>query len=193
MPDDDDASITVLLQRIRDGDRAAESELMPLVYDQLHRAAVRQFRTERPDHTLQPTALIAEVYLRIVRQSSVDWQSRAHFYAVAARTMRRILVDHARAANAQRRPPPNAKVDIEEEMTYVENRAYEMVLIDEAIGRLAEWDPQQAQVVELRVFGGLSVEETAHVLGISDRTVKRDWMMARAWLAATYSPGGGEA
>jgi len=185
---DDPRNITALLLRIRDGDRSAESELLPLVYDQLHRAAVRQFRLERPGHTLQPTALIAEVYLRLIRETSVDWQDRAHFFAVAAGTMRRILVDHARAVNAQRRPPRAGRVDIEDVAIYSDDRAYELLLVNEALSRLAEWDPRQARIVELRVFAGLSVEETAHVLGISDRTVKRDWTMARAWLAATLSP-----
>jgi RNA polymerase sigma-70 factor (ECF subfamily) len=183
---DDNAPITQLLQRIRQGDRDAESLLIPLVYDRLHRAAVQQFKFERPDHTLQPTALISEVYLRIIRGTTVDWQSRAHFYAIAARTMRRILVDHARAANAQRRPPKNAEVDIENVLVYADSNAYEMLFIDEMLNQLAAVDPRQAQIVELRVFGGLTVEETAHVLDISESTVKREWAMARAWFALQF-------
>jgi RNA polymerase sigma factor (TIGR02999 family) len=183
---DDNAPITQLLQRIRNGDRAAESQLMPLVYERLHRAAVQQFKSERPDHTLQPTALISEVYLRIIRGTTVDWQSRAHFYAVSARTMRRILVDHARAADAQRRPPRGAEVDIENVLFYTNSNAYELLFIDDMLNQLAALDPRQAQIVELRVFGGLTVEETAHVVGISERTVKRDWTMARAWFADQF-------
>jgi RNA polymerase sigma-70 factor, ECF subfamily len=175
-----------LLQRIRDGDRAAESQLMPLVYDRLHRAAVQQFNGERPGHTLQATALISEVYLRIIRGTTVDWQSRAHFYAVAARTMRRILVDHARAANAQRRPPKNAAVDIENVIVYADSNAYELLFIDEMLNQLAALDPNQAEIVELRVFGGLTVEETGHVLEMSASTVKREWAMARAWFALQF-------
>lgn len=184
---DDCGNITALLLRVRDGDRTAESELLPLVYAQLHRAAVRQFRQERAGHTLQPTALIGEVYLRLIRKRSIDWRSRAHFFAVAAGTMRRILVDHARRANAERRPPRSARVDIEDANIYSDEHAYELLLVSDALGRLAEWDSRQARIVELRVFGGLSIEETAHVLGVSERTVKRDWTMARAWLAATLA------
>ena len=183
---DDNAPITQLLQRICNGDREAESQLMPLVYERLHRAAVQQFNSERPGHTLQPTALISEVYLRIIRGTTVGWQSRAHFYAVAARTMRRILVDYARAANAQRRPPRGANLNIENVPAYAAGNAHELLFIDETLNQLAAVDPMQAQIVELRVFGGLTVEETAHVLGVSERTVKRDWAMARAWFAHRF-------
>src|SRR5262249_14855625 len=146
----------------------------------------QQFKFERPDHTLQPTALIGDVYLRIIRGTTVDWRSRAHFYAVAARTMRRILVDHARAANAQRRPPRGAEVDIEHALVYADSHAYELFFIDEMLNQLAGLDPRHAQIVELRVFGGLTVGETAHLLDISESTVKREWAMARAWFADQF-------
>lgn len=181
---DDDSGITMLLRRIRRGDREAESELLSVVYEQLHRIAERQFKLERPGHTLQPTALISELYMRIICDTSVDWQSRAHFYAVAAETIRRILVDHARAANAQKRPNPRERVPFDGVLVYSEGRADEVLIVDEALGKLTRWDPRQAKIVELRYFGGYSVEETAEVLGVSERTVKRDWTMARAWLSS---------
>lgn len=181
---DEHAQITVLLHRLRDGDREAESALLPLVYDQLHRLAVREFNGERPGHTLQPTALINELYLRIIRDASIDWQSRAHLYAVAATTIRRILVDHARAANAKRRPGPKQRVPLEDVVAYSPEQADDLLVIDEVLTKLAGVDARQAKIVELRFFGGFSNEETARVLGLSERTVKRDWTMARAWLAA---------
>lgn len=183
----DFGQITVLLQRVRRGDRDAESELMPIVYEHLHRLAQRQFQSEREGHTLQPTALIGELYMRIIRDCAIDWQSRAHFYSVAASTLRRILVDHARAANAQRRPKPNHRVEMEDVLVYSNDRAEEALMVDEALRKLGEWDPRQAKVVELRFFGGLSFEETAQVLGVSERTVIRDWTMARAWLSSALN------
>ena len=185
----DNGRITVLLGRIRTGDRGAESELLPIVYRQLHDLAVRQFTNERRGHTLQPTALISELYIRVLGNSSVDWKSRAHFFAVSAQTIRRILVDHARTANAQRRPKHNARLDLDDVLVYSEERADQIVEIDEALNRLAEWDSRMATVVELRVFGGLSVEETAEAVGVSSRTVKRDWTMARAWLSKELQGG----
>ena len=182
MPGDDN-QITILLRRVHQGDREAESQLLPLVYTQLHRLAERRFRSERAGGTLQPTALINELYLRIIRNTSIDWQSRAHFYAVAAETMRRILIDRARAANAQRRPNPEKRVQLEEVVIYSDDRAGELLLVDEALTKLKQWDARQASVVELRFFGGLSPAEIAEVLGVSERTVKRDWSMARAWLS----------
>jgi len=180
----DHDQITLLLQRIRQGDREAEAKLAPIVYDHLHRLAQRAFRSERPGHTLQPTALISELYLRLIRDTSIDWQSRAHFFAVAASTIRRILVDHARGTNAQRRPKPRQRVQFDDVLIYSEDRAEAVLMVDEALTKLKAWDERQARVVELRFFGGLSFEETAQALGVSDRTVKRDWTMARAWLSA---------
>jgi RNA polymerase sigma-70 factor (ECF subfamily) len=184
---DDEQRITVLLQRITTGDRGAQSELLPIVYDQLLRIAQHQFRAERRGHTLQPTALISELYLRIIRDASIAWQSRAHFFAVCAQTVRRILVDHARAVNAQRRPSPQQRLDLDDVLVYSDDRASQLLEIDEALTRLAEWDPRMAKIVELRFFAGLSTEETASALDISERTVKRDWAMARAWLSKALS------
>jgi RNA polymerase sigma factor (TIGR02999 family) len=188
--DESYAQITLLLRRIAGGDRKAEDELLSLVYGQLHRIAQRQFKSERPGHTLQPTALINELYLRVLYDSDIEWQSRAHFYAVAAETIRRVLIDHARAANAQRRPHPGQRVHLDDVLTYSDDRAYELLMLDEALRKLKELDPRQAQVVDLRYFGGFSVEETARALGVSERTVKRDWAMAHAWLSATLNGTG---
>jgi RNA polymerase sigma factor (TIGR02999 family) len=182
--DEAPSDVTVLLQRIRSGDRDAEPALLALVYDHLHRMASRQFRSERRDHTLQPTALMSELYIRLLRDTSVDWQSRSHFYAVAAQTIRRVLIDHARAARARRRPQSRQRVHIDDVLLYSDERADDVLMIDEALRKLEALDPRQAQVVTLRYFGGLSVEETAHSLGVSERTVKREWSMARAWLSA---------
>jgi len=185
---DDEARITVLLKRITTGDRDAQSELLPIVYDQLLRIARHQFRAERRGHTLQPTALISELYLRVIRDPSIAWQSRAHFFAVSAQTARRILVDHARAVNAERRPSPQQRLDLDDVLVYSYDRASQLVEIDEALTRLAEWDPRMAKVVGLRFFAGLSIEETTSALDVSERTVKRDWAMARAWLSKALSP-----
>ncbi|MEO7142022.1 MAG: ECF-type sigma factor [Bryobacteraceae bacterium] len=185
----DEVQITLLLHRLHKGDRSAESELLPVVYEHLHRLAERQFRSERLGHTLQPTALLSEFYLRIIRDTSIDWQSRAHFYAIAAEAIRRILVDHARAANACRRPNPAKRIQIEDVAIYSDNHAQEILMIDEALSKLRSWDARQARVVELRYFGGLSVEETAKSLGVAERTVKRDWTLARAWLSSLMNGG----
>jgi RNA polymerase sigma-70 factor (ECF subfamily) len=179
-----DVQITMLLQRLHNGDRSAESELLPVVYAQLHHLAELQFRSERTGHTLQPTALISEFYLRIIRDKAIDWQSRAHFYAIASQTIRRILIEHARAAKALRRPNPTKRVEVDDMLAYSDDRAEEILMIDEALTKLKSWDARQSKVVELRFFGGLSVEETAKVLGVAERTVKRDWTLARAWLSS---------
>jgi RNA polymerase sigma-70 factor (ECF subfamily) len=174
--------ITGLLTKLKAGDRQAESELVPLIYGELRRLARGYMRRERPDHTLQATALVHEVYLRLMEEHPVDWQSRAHFFAVAAQLMRRILVDHARAHNAAKRGGDAPKVFLEENLILSEAKSGDMLSLDEALARLAKLDPRQGRIVELRFFGGLSVEETAEVLGISARTVKREWSVARAWL-----------
>ena len=184
---EDQDQITLLLQRLRNGDRDAESELMPIVYKHLHGLAQKQFKSERPGNSLQPTALVSELYLRLIRDTSIDWQSRGHFYAIAAQTIRRILVDHARVLNAQRRPARAKRVQVDDVVLYSEDHTTEILIIDEALTRLASWDARQAQVVELRFFAGLSIEETANALGVAERTVKRDWTLARAWLATVLS------
>jgi RNA polymerase sigma factor (TIGR02999 family) len=157
-------------------------ELLPLVYAELRRLAAGYLRRERVGHTLQPTALVHEAYLRMVDQTQVRWQNRAHFFGVAAQMMRRILVDHARSQHAEKRGGDVQKLSLDENIDVSGTRAAELVALDEALERLAEIDPQKSRVVELRFFGGLSVEETAEVLGVSAPTVKRHWRLAKAWL-----------
>jgi RNA polymerase sigma-70 factor (ECF subfamily) len=180
---EDRGKITGLLLRIRAGDAQASSELVAAIYDQLLRIARQQLRSERSGNTLQPTALVNELYLRLKLDGSIEWKDRVHLFSVVATTMRRILIDRARARNAQRRPSPNARVDINEAFVYSEDNPVEFLILNQALDRLAELDAMQAKVVELRYFAGLTVEETAEVLNISDRTVKRNWQMARAWLS----------
>lgn len=181
--------ITLLLAELRAGNRSAESRLLPLVYDELRRLARRYMRAERRDHTLQPTALVHEAYMRLAGQRDMSWQNRAHFFAVAAQLMRRILVDHARAHKAEKRGGNESKIELGEGLALTEAKAAELLAVDEALTRLAECDPRQARVVELRFFGGLSEEEAAEVLGVSTRTVKRDWSVARAWLFKEINKG----
>jgi RNA polymerase sigma factor (TIGR02999 family) len=181
--------ITLLLAELRAGNRSAESRLLPLVYDELRRVARHYMRAERRDHTLQPTALVHEAYMRLAGQRDVDWQNRAHFFAVAAQLMRRILVDHARAHKAEKRGGTEPKIELGEGLALTEEKATELLAVDEALTRLAECDPRQARIVELRFFGGLSEEEAAEVLGVSARTVKRDWSVARAWLFKEINKG----
>lgn len=176
--------ITRLLKEGSQGGREAADELMPLVYDELRRLARDYLRRERPDHTLQPTALVHEAYLRLVDQRNVDWQGRTHFFAVAARMMPRVLIDHARRKLSAKRGRDRRRVSLEGLFTRQDDREREVDLLDlgEALRKLNEQSERQARIVELRFFGGLSVEETAHELGISSKTVKRDWRFARAWL-----------
>jgi RNA polymerase sigma factor (TIGR02999 family) len=180
--------VTNLLIQLRHGNRDAESRLMPLVYGELRRLAGRYMRGERPGHTLQATALVHEAYLRLVGHQEVDWQNRAHFFGVAASLMRRILVDHARAKLAKKRGGADQKVSLDEAVLVQPETSPQFLALDEALERLAKRDPRQARIVDLRYFGGLSEEETAEVLGISVRTVKRDWNVARAWLYQQLNP-----
>ncbi len=184
--------ITILLAELRAGDRSAESKLMPLVYYELRRLARRFMRAERPGHTLQPTALVHEAYLRLAGQREITWQNRAHFFGVAAQLMRRILVDHARARQAEKRGGHEQRVSLDEALEYTEGKAGDLVALDGALDRLAERDPRQGRVVELRFFAGLTEKEAAEVLGISVRTVKRDWHVARAWLYKEIKKGAGQ-
>jgi RNA polymerase sigma factor (TIGR02999 family) len=174
--------VTQLLLEVSGGDRSAVDELLPLVYRELKRLAGAQLRNERPGHTLQPTALVHEAYIKLVDQRDVSWQNRAHFMGVAAQVMRRILMDYARTRNREKRGSGVRPVALDEALVVSEDRSSELVEIDEALTRLEQMDPRQAKVVELRFFGGLSVEETAEVMGISTPTVKREWAMAKAWL-----------
>jgi RNA polymerase sigma factor (TIGR02999 family) len=174
--------ITTLLAQAKQGDADAESNLVPLIYNELRAIARHYMRRERADHTLQATVLVHEAFLQLVGDSKIEWQNRAHFFALASRVMRRILVDHARAAHAQKRPGARQKVELESGLAFVEAQSADLLALDEALERLAAWDPRQSSIVEMRFFAGLSFEEIAEVLGISDRTAKRDWMMARNWL-----------
>ncbi len=155
---------------------------MPLVYDALRGIARGYMRVERPDHTLQPTALVHEAYLRLVEQRKVGWRNRAHFFGVAAQLMRRILVDHARSLQTDKRLAAHQAIALEEAFVFAAERSGDLIALDAALQRLAEIDARQSRIVELRFFAGLSVEETADVMGIAPRTVKRDWKVAKAWL-----------
>ncbi|MCU1302923.1 MAG: sigma factor, ECF-like family protein [Candidatus Sulfotelmatobacter sp.] len=177
----DTGDVTQLLKAMKTGDPSAAERLLPLVYAELHRLASSYMRRERQDHTLQATALINEAYLRLARED-VDWQNREHFIGVAAHVMRRVLVDHARAHKAEMRGGGLKRVELEEGLAISEERSEEVLALDEALNRLTELNPRQARVVELRYFGGLSVEQIANVLSIAPRSVKRDWALARIWL-----------
>ena len=174
--------VTRLLSEINHGNRAAMDELMPLVHRELHEIASRYFGRERRDHTLQATALVNEAWMRLAGQESSSWEGHLHFLGIAAILMRRILVDHARAHNAIRRGDGVQRVPLDDAMAVSEDRAVEMIAIHDALTKLAAMDPKQAQIVELRFFGGLSIEETARLMCISEPTVKRYWNSAKAWL-----------
>jgi RNA polymerase sigma-70 factor (ECF subfamily) len=175
-------NVTQLLIGWSKGDKQALDALLPLVYDELRRQAARYLRHERVGHTLQTTALIHEAYLKLVDQKNVHWQNRAHFFGIAAQLMRRILVDHARTKKRAKRGGSDVRVSFSKANVFAKSQDLDIVALDEALDRLAELDEQQSKIVELRFFSGLTVEETAEVLGISAATVKRDWSMARAWL-----------
>src|SRR6266851_4501544 len=175
-------NVTQLLIGWGQGDKEALDKLVPIVYDELRRQAARYLRHERAGHTLQTTALIHEAYLRLIDQKNVHWQNRAQFFGIAAQLMRRILVDHARTRKRAKRGGSDIRVPFEDAVAIASAPELDVVALDEALKRLAEIDEQQSRIVELRFFSGLTVEETAEVLGISTATVKRDWSVARAWL-----------
>jgi RNA polymerase sigma factor (TIGR02999 family) len=181
-------SVTQLLVAWGQGDQAARDRLMSVVYDELHRLARRYMRSESPGHTLQTSALVNEAFLRLVDQRNVQWQSRAHFFGIAAQMMRRILVDHARSRLYAKRGAGIRAVTLNEGLIVLDERSAELVAIHEALEELAKLDPRKAQTVELRFFGGLEVEETAAVLGVSPSTVLREWKLAKAWLRREMSP-----
>jgi RNA polymerase sigma-70 factor (ECF subfamily) len=183
----ENGQITQLLNAMKHGDAKAADRLLPLIYGELHRLAKSYMRRERPEHTLQATALINEAYLRLV-QHGADWNNREHFIGAAAQVMRRVLVDYARSHRAQCRAGNLKKVELNEELAISPERLDEVTALDEALKRLAEENPRQAQVVELRYFGGLSVEEIAAHLGIAPRSVKRDWSLAKIWLFKELRP-----
>ena len=181
--------VTQLLLRWREGDQRAPDELMPLVYDELHRLAAHYMRGERPGHTLQTSALVNEAYLRLARHEEMQWQDRAHFFAVAAQAMRRILVDHARRRGNLKRGGGAPRVALDETLTVSAERAAEVVALDEALDRLAKIAPRKSQLVELRFFGGLDIGEAAEVLAVSPGTVMRDWTFTKAWLRREIAGG----
>jgi RNA polymerase sigma factor (TIGR02999 family) len=183
-------NVTELLQNWSDGDKQAQEKLFQVVYNELHRQAARYLRNEQPGLSLQTTDLIHEAYLRLIDQQHVEWQNRLHFYGIAAQVMRRILVDHARSRLAAKRGGSAIRLPLEEAMVVLPGHDLDFLALDEALNRLAQMDAQQSQIVELRFFSGLSVEETAKVLDVSERTVKRDWNVAKAWLRRELSRGG---
>jgi RNA polymerase sigma-70 factor (ECF subfamily) len=176
--------VTALLRAWADGEAAALEQLMPLVYEELHRRAAGHLRRERSGHTLQPTALVHEAYLRLVNQDRADWKNRAQFFGVSARIMRRILVDHARAGKMAKRSGGLVRVTLDDAVSRSLPRDIDVLALNEALTRLSAFDPRKSQVAELRFFSGLSLEETGHVLDISIATVEREWQAARAWLYA---------
>jgi RNA polymerase sigma-70 factor, ECF subfamily len=180
--ENEERDVTELLIRWNKGDEAAQADLLKVIYDELHRRARAYMQRERPDHTLQPTALVNEVYLRLIRQKDIQWQNRAQFYGVAAQMMRRILVDHARNKFANKRGGEAIRLSVDEALDVSDRKDLDLVTLDDALQELAKFDQRQSQIVELRFFGGLSVEETAEVLSISPATVIREWRIAKMWL-----------
>jgi RNA polymerase sigma-70 factor, ECF subfamily len=181
--------VTQLLEAMHDGVPGAAERLLPLVYSELHRLAKAYMRGERPGHTLQPTALINEAYLRLLGDP-MNWKNRSHFIGIAANAMRRVLVDYARARNADRRGHGAQQVELRDDLALSPEQLEEVVLLDDLMTRLAFSNPRQARVVELRYFGGLAIEQIANLLDITPRTVKRDWALARIWLARELLPTG---
>ena len=182
MQSDSPRQVTDLLARWRLGDREALDALMPLVYQELRHLARHYLRQERPDHTLQSTALVHEAFVRLVGQSPPEWKNRTHFFGVAARLMRQILVDHARSHRAAKRGGDSFKLTLNEALVGSKVKDLDILALDDALNNLAQLNPQQSQIVELRFFSGLSIEDTSEVLGVSPATVKRSWTTARAWL-----------
>jgi RNA polymerase sigma factor (TIGR02999 family) len=180
--------ITQLLLRWSQGDQAALDQLMPVVYEELHKLAHSYLRRERSDHTLQPTALINEAYLRLVKQDFPRWQSRRHFYGVAAQLMRQILVDYARTRTADKRDGAGQKFALDEMLAFSDEKTAELVALDDALIALAKFDERKVRIIELRYFGGLSLEETADALGVSVATIGHEMRLARAWLRREMNP-----
>jgi RNA polymerase sigma-70 factor, ECF subfamily len=174
--------VTILLSELTHGNQEAAEKLIPLVYDELRRLARSYMRRERQDHTLQTTALVHEAYLKLVHQHGVNWQGRSHFFGIAAQLMRRILIDHARARLRQKRSGTKVVLPLNEALAFSPEDSEDLLNLDVALKRLAKLDPRQSRIVELRFFGGLTIEETAEFLKISPKTVKRDWAVAKVWL-----------
>ncbi|MBI1874888.1 MAG: sigma-70 family RNA polymerase sigma factor [Acidobacteria bacterium] len=175
-------AVASLVERARDGDERALATLMPLVYDELRRLAAAYLRRERPGQTLQATALVHEVYIRLLQDSQLAWQNRAHFFGIAARSMRQILVERARARRAEKRGGERVRVTLDPGLVAAAPRSFDLEVLDDALTRLGALDPDLARVVEVRFFGGLSIEETAEALSVSPATIKRRWSLAKAWL-----------
>jgi len=190
--DSNQPDVTILLRQLTDGDHQAAEKLIPLVYDELKRLARSYMRRERRDHTLQTTALVHEAYLKLIRQQATNWQGRSHFFGIAAQLMRRILIDHARAHLREKRGGDQLILPLNEALVFSPEHSEDLLRLDEALNRLSKLDSRQGQVVELRFFGGLSVEETAESLNISPKTVKRDWAVAKAWLHGELRQGDGD-
>jgi len=184
--------VTALLSELTRGNQAAAEKLIPLIYGELKRLARNYMRRERPDHTLQTTALVHEAYLKLVGQQAANWQNRSHFFGVAASLMRRILIDHARGHLREKRGAGKRTLPLEEALIFSRERSEELVRLDDALERLASIDPRQSRIVELRFFGGLSVQETSEFLGVSPNTVKRDWVVAKAWLHSELRESDGD-
>jgi RNA polymerase sigma factor (TIGR02999 family) len=178
----DSTEINLLLDQYRDGQTEGFETLMTLVYDDLRKLAAWQIQSERPDHTLQPTALVHEVYLKLAAQKPVEWQNKAHFFALAAQIMRHILVDYARTRQREKRGGPQTRIALEAALNLGSPSDPELIALDDALKALAKKDARKSLVVELRYFGGLSIEEAAEALGVSSTTVRREWTMAKAWL-----------
>jgi RNA polymerase sigma factor (TIGR02999 family) len=181
--------LTQLLVDWSNGDQAALDQLIPLVNDELRRLASRYMRREQQGHTLQTSALVNEAYLRLIDQKNMQWQNRAHFYGIAAQLMRRILIDHARRHARARRGGERIEVSLDETVAVSEERSTKLLAVDEALDRLAAFDPRKAKIVELRFFGGLNLDETAEALGVSSPTVQREWRAAKAWLHRMLTEG----
>lgn len=179
--------ITQLLLAWNHGDQRARDELTPLIYDELRRLARGLLRRERPGHSLQPTALVHEAFLRLIDQNQVNWQNRAHFFGAAARLMRQILINHAEARRAAKRGGETERVSLNDVDHSAPGQEIDLIALDEALGRLERLDPQQGRIVEMRYFSGLTIDEIAEAIGVSPATVKRDWSMARAWLRRELS------
>jgi RNA polymerase sigma factor (TIGR02999 family) len=177
-----------MLGELRAGRKEVESQLLEVVYPELRRIAAHYMHGERAGHTLQPTALVNEAYLELVGRDDIDWRSRSHFFGIAAQLMRRILVNYARQKKAQKRDGNRQRVELTDTLAVADDRLDEIIAVDAALDRLAQWDPRQAKIVEMRFFTGLSDDETAEILGVSPRTVKREWTMAKAWLHSELNP-----
>jgi RNA polymerase sigma-70 factor, ECF subfamily len=190
MSQESPSDITQLLIQMTDGNTEAVNQILPLIYSELRKLASSYLRRERSNHTLQPTALVNEAYIKLIDQKKVKWQNRAHFFGIAAQVMRRILLDHARKHTAEKRGGDAEVLPIEEEILVVSHeKSAELIALDEALDNLAKIDEQKAKIVELRYFGGLSIEETAEVIGVSVPTINRQWKMAKAWLYGQVARG----